>query len=132
MDRLVVLPQDMSHLRCGARQHLAAQQLTGRLSKARNLGSLSLLPFDHFFPQCFIRMTSLSEVIEIVILQYSSWQRLDLDAIEAGDAVRFGPKRDFSSIRESAIRRSEQLFAVEGDGEAFAFGFKAKRVPLIA
>src|SRR2546427_11833161 len=32
----VALPQDMSHLRGGARQRLAGRQLTGRLSQARN------------------------------------------------------------------------------------------------
>jgi hypothetical protein len=36
-DGQVVLAQDMSQLLCGERQHLAARQLTGRLSKARNL-----------------------------------------------------------------------------------------------
>jgi hypothetical protein len=50
VDIEVVLLQDMSHLLGGARQRLAAGQLTGRLSIARNFESSFLsLPFAAMF-----------------------------------------------------------------------------------
>jgi len=88
----VVLPQDMSHL------------------PERSETTLGCTAAD--------RAAVESPEFELPMLR----QSLDFDAVKAGDAVRFGPQRDFAGVAESAVGGCEHLFAVERDGEAFALG----------
>jgi hypothetical protein len=59
-------------------------------------------------------------------------QYTDRDLIEARDAVRLCPKRNFSRAGEGLIGAREQRFAVELNGEPLALRFEPERVPLIS
>src|ERR1700686_4259437 len=59
------------------------------------------------------------------------WHRLQLDLIEAGDAVGLGPQREFARSRKRLILGGEQLLPVETYGEAVPVNPEAKGMPFI-
>ena len=65
-----------------------------------------------------------------VICASAHGRALDLDLIEAGDAVRLGPQRDLPAERNVRSVVGGEAAALKGDREPIAFGLQAERVPL--
>src|SRR6266850_5308014 len=64
-------------------------------------------------------------------LASSSRQWLDIQPIEAGDAVGLGPQGDLAFLRERLVGNGVELLAIERDRKAVSLGLETECVPFV-